>query len=573
MPITPRAPQDRVQQAPLPGLRTGVSAPVEAFGGGREAEDVHQEIQGGLGEAERIAQEEKYQADQIAVMKQAAALTAEQTRLLYHPKTGALNRRGENAFGAPKEVNESWQKTVTDLEKGLVGDRQKMAFRRMALDKQGDIDRALQQHVSVEKRRYDDDTTKAFVGASSNAAVEAYGDPMEVTKQLTTQDAALRDYARRSGMSPDATNQLINETQSRTVRDVIFRALEKGEDIRAKEYLEAGARDFLKGDDLVKVEQAVDKWSTAGRATRLIDGFMAEATSFKELMGKARGIKEDGVRAEAERYAKTRWAEHEFEQREAKNARFTNAYAAIDNSGDQAESPEQAVGPTIWTSITDGKDREELTKAWRIKRGLEAPSTDNAVYYALKTMGANEDTRAEFLSENLLRYRSKLTQQDFQELANFQAGLINKDSKATKEAEGYLSKEQTINQMAETIKDKGQRVEFKTFIDGEIRRWQQGQPDPKKLPPKDEIEKMMRDVIKEKGGYFGLGKSSRVFSAPTNAELMDVENRKQDALQAIAAQDPAEIPKIIEALERNKIPVTPERILELYEKGKVTGGR
>jgi hypothetical protein len=95
MPTVPRYEQ-RVGQAALPNARVSTNAPIEAFGGGQGLQQVAQAAQ----ETLEIVRKEREKADQLAVLEADTKAARLKTSLFFDPKTGAMTRKGKDAFGA-----------------------------------------------------------------------------------------------------------------------------------------------------------------------------------------------------------------------------------------------------------------------------------------------------------------------------------------------------------------------------------------------------------------------------------------------------------------------------------------
>jgi hypothetical protein len=536
-----------------------------------------QEARGLAQDGQELLLREIERMDRLAVGEADAKLSQSETAMMWDKEKGLLTRQKKSALGLEGVAREEHEKSVQEIMGGLHSRAQRDAFLARARARQEDVARAARRHEAVEIRRWDDEVKETRISAGRNDAVVAGVDELVqkgtldgILKGLARQQGAVLDHGERNQVDPELAALEVARIASATHRGVIGRLLDSGQDLLAKDYF-ARYRGQLMDGDLQPAERALKIGNTAGEARRLVDGFMKEATSFKDLMEKARAIEDLDTRKEAEQYAKVRWDERKHELHEARETAYNDARGRIDADDGKGATLTEVIGPTAVAAM-DPKDIPDLEKALRIKRGLEAPVTDQALYYSLKTMGANEDTRREFLGKNLLHYQHKLTQQDFQELTNFQVGLIQKDGKAIREAKGFLSKEDLINARADTITDKTKRVEFKKFMDREIQLWQENQTDPTKMPSKDDIEKMMKDVVRENAGFWG-GKTTS-FTPPTDEEAMAVIARKDKAIEEIERQHPGAKEKMIKILLEAGRPITADALLELYSKWKgAPGGR
>jgi len=557
----PRAGLPGVSPQPVQAPRVRPTMDERNFGGGQATGAAFGQARGLAGDVANITSREEMRAQEA----QFNELVIEAEKEEQARKSALSKLQGKDALKGADDALAQFDKFASELDKKAtsqqVKDRLKLRLERNRMGLQG----FAEPYARGQMEKYEAEVFSSSLDNIENSAVQGFSNPLQVALKIDEQQAAIKRHAALTGKPKEWAASEIAKRESRIHQGVINQYLAAGNDIDAKNYFTAN-KDGILGLAQAGIQANVEEGSSEGVARRAVDGFMESASSFKDLMAKARGLKDDKVRAKAEQYAKVRWHELQEERREERKALVTEAFKRIDKDDGKAGSAYELLTPAIYNSLD--KDEKELAeKEFRIKRGLEARATDRELYYALKTLGANGDTREEFLKDNLLKYRHKLEEQDFKELITFQAGLIKQDGKTLKDADGYISKEQTINQFADTIIDKIQRVEFKSYIDKQIRGWQEGQKDKTLLPPKEEIEKMMRDVVKE-GGY---STKYRTFQGRTpeqsQAEIDDVM-RFQLAAEDIAKQFPDDFRQITEALQRAKIDPTPEKIVNMFEKGK-----
>lgn len=222
-----------------------------------------------------IYERETDKADQIAVTEADAQLSALETELLYNPQTGALNRRGKDAFGLPEEVNTAWAKRVGEIERGLTSDRQRLRFQQMAQGRSADVDRTLQRHVAGEIQSHDRQVTDALLAGERNAAIANYTDPERVGLSLTRQVAAIREFGQRNGLAPEVIDSVVAKETSSTHVAILNRMLAAGSDQLALTYLNAN-RAGIAGEDIADVERKVQVISSESEGARGADAIWRE---------------------------------------------------------------------------------------------------------------------------------------------------------------------------------------------------------------------------------------------------------------------------------------------------------
>lgn len=230
MPTVPRYSNTEKQDA-LPSARLTPSVTPDSLGAG-----LGEGVSNAGASTFKIYQEEKRKADQIATMDADSELAATSTDLLNNPQTGALNRRGRDAFGTPETTLKAFNDRAGEIEKRLTNDEQRLAFRQARLSRQRSLDDTLQRHVSQEIRSYDDQTTNGFVSTEIGAAITEYQDPQRIALAAERVRAAVADHGARNGQPPEAvqagTEKALNELHA----GVIDRMLANGQDQAAQDY-------------------------------------------------------------------------------------------------------------------------------------------------------------------------------------------------------------------------------------------------------------------------------------------------------------------------------------------------
>lgn len=224
MPTVPYPDQPRVQPSGLPSVRVSGNAPLEAFGGGAA---LPSNAAAPLSEMARIAQEATDHANQVAFTGAAAALTDAKTALLYHPQSGLLNQRGENALSAPEQARAGWDAAVEQIQAGLTTPQQKAAFHKYALTDWSQVNLDVQRHVAQQRVVVDTEKTNGLNAALTQEAVNVAAkgvlspDPTVRFQALAKATANAqqvadntRAYATRQGLPKEAITEQVAKTVS-----------------------------------------------------------------------------------------------------------------------------------------------------------------------------------------------------------------------------------------------------------------------------------------------------------------------------------------------------------------------
>lgn len=558
MPVVPRYSEPQVREQGLPGVRITPSAPIEAFGGGDAVAGVFKAAQGAGDVMQKYAAEEKKKADQLAVLDADKKLSEMETRLLYDPQMGALNKKGRDSFGLPDQVMGEFGKGVQEIEKSLNNDEQRMQFRRSAISRQVDIDRQIQKHVSGEIRQYDSTVTESYLANERDAASANYHDPERVGMSIARQRAALLDHANRNGLPPEWVNLKVTESASKTHTGVISRMLANGEDLAAKQYYDAN-RESISGADATHLEKSLEEGTLRGESQRQSDAIMNRGLPMADSLKAAKAIKDPKVRD-----AVVSRVEHEFSARQAAERQDReDAYKTVWTTLEQTK--EMPPNDANWAKLNPSEKHSIETRLAQLKAGLPRV-TDPNTYYELYTLASSPVTRDQFLQMNLMEKHPKLSDQDFQEIVKLQSQLRKGDAQADLKLDGYRTNAQIVDgTLAQAgfdttpkpgSDDATQVNQFRKTVDDKVVALQKstGRPATNK-----EVQEIVDGLIIEGRvsgtGLFGFFQTKRRVFQQQPGEQLEFEAKDIPA---------AERSKIESALRQRGVPVTDERVSQLY---------
>lgn len=545
MPRVP-IPEREVTTAPLPGARLGAQTSARTFGAS-------------LGSAVAdIAEREIDKADQIAVLEADRRLVETETALLHDPKTGALNRRGRDAFAVPEEALGAFDAQVAAIEQGLRGDRQRLAFRRSATSRRLDLDRALQRHVAGEIKAYDSAQTDAYLTNELAAGIAAAGDAERIALAGERLRAAVVDHAARNGLPPEWVQQKTGETQTKLHGGVIERLLATQQDRAAAAYYDAH-KDAIVGTERARLEKALEVGSIRGESQRQADAILAQHTDRAAALTAAKAIAEPAVRDAVETRLRQAFADREQARAERERTLFRNAATAVERTGDTTQ-----VAPSVWAELEPAHRTALETRARQVREGVE-PVTNYQRYYDLMGLASADETRHKFVQVDLMQYRGELSNRHFEELARLQ-GSLRTGTKADEALDGYRTKKQIVDDSMRTIgldptvtdktsKKKAEQVNlFRRRVDEEILALQAQTG--KKATGQD-VQAIVDNLL-IKGTVPGSGwlwdDSKRLYELKPG-EAIDIP---PDEIP------PAERAKIEEALKRRNVAVTPANIAAAF---------
>jgi hypothetical protein len=401
----PQVPGPRVATSPLPGVRAPTSIPREVFGGPDVAGGVAQVADVGM----QLVEKARARADQVALLDADNRLAALQTDV----HTKATQRKGKDAMGATSEATEAWRKGAAEIEQGLASDRQKEAFRRRAQLRWQGLYSGIESHASAEAERFDQETTLAGV---ANRITVATDDPALAPHAAAEARAILTDYWRSQGASDEVVTLKAGEAVSKVHVGAISGMLAQNMDREASAYFREHKAEIV-GDDRVRVENAVSKGTTLGDGQREADRILSVTKTFDEARAEAAKLDDPEVRKEAEGRIRQEYSDRAASKRQEREDAVQRATSTVVRTGSYYAIPLA--------------DREKLSAGENesLRRLAESKAnpkreTDMVTYYALVNLASlNDATRKDFMNLDLMQFRGKLDETDFERLASRQQAM------------------------------------------------------------------------------------------------------------------------------------------------------
>lgn len=407
----PRAPvyKPQVREQATPNVRVSTDTPDLKVS--NASSKIGDALSKSAGSAIKFFEEEKKQADDVAALEVDSELSEFTTDYLYNPKSGALNRKGKDAFGAAQDFEDKWRAKTEEILPRISNGQQRLAFEKIKASRYADVDKTLQKHISVEAREYDNEVTESFVKNERNAAASNYLDNRRIKSSIDSQVEKVIAHAGRNGFSEDdePVKGRVLETKSRTHTAVLSRMLvSPGKEQIAKKYfsqLEVG-KDITPADAKA-IEGIVKEGGLRGDSQALADEMMNKYASrsegLKEIAKRTKDNPE--LREAAEKRFENQLHQKDLAKKEAQETLYDNAAALVrdrmkSQAGFQPVNVQDAVPPDMWTGL-DGEKRKALTAI------AEEVPNDNKVwidFLDLTPVQLAKTTRTEFET----KYWSKL---------------------------------------------------------------------------------------------------------------------------------------------------------------------
>lgn len=347
-----------VENAQLPGARVSPDSSLEAFGGGP-----HLAAQATI--ITEMQATAKKQADEIAVMEADRKLSEFENQVLYDPKSGALNRMGKDAFGAPQQVSESFKETSDKIAGSLANDEQKIAFQKFRNQRAYDLDKQVQRHVSVEMRKFDDEATNAYVSNEREAASLNYTDPDRIDMAIARQAGAIQAFGKRNGMPAEWVAQKVKATTGATYALVVDRMLANQQDVLAKTYFDDHQKE-IDAKDTLRLEKELKVGNMRGESQRQSDTILATTKDLGSALKEARAIKDPAIRDATEERVNKFYVEQQHILKQQQDKTFLEATNVIEKSRDV-----RAIPPAQWLSMSLEQRNALESRAKHLTSGTE----------------------------------------------------------------------------------------------------------------------------------------------------------------------------------------------------------
>jgi hypothetical protein len=500
-------------------------------------------------ETRRLQDEERRRADDLAVLGAENRLAEWERARLYDPKQGALTLKGKDSFELPEAIEEEFGKLAGEVERTMQTPEQKAAFARVRASRQNAVSMTVRRHVYGEMQTYRANELKARVDNAQDLAIHNALDPRRAGEELQRAVDAISLEAPRLGFGPEQVAAQIAGVRSNVHVGTIERLIENDQMTAAREYFEE-ASSQIAGDKLADIEKAIEAGALKANAQRESDRIVAAGGTLTAQREQARQIQDPDLRDAVMQRIEHENAVQERVDRETHEDRLRGVYDILDRQPNIANIP-----ATEWSRMS-GAERSSARAYAEAKAKGTPVETDLATYYSLMQKAA-EDPEA-FATENLLRYRGKLHETEFKQLAGMQVSVRNGERR-TDEVEAYSTFTQIFNDTLEGVgfdpDDAGAlalRRRFEQMAETEARL--AGKKKLTNTEIQEVLDRLVMNVTTEKGAWGNI--------IPGGQPFWDVTKRGFDL--SIDDVPQGMRPQIVDALRRKNIPITNDTILDTY---------
>jgi hypothetical protein len=561
--------QRQVTTAPIPGVRKrAAETPISEGAGFEQAKaqkaDAIAQLGGtvaraGIEEYSQILQEERQKADDTALLEAETTLGKWEHSRLYNPDTGALTKQGKDAMGLPEQVGQDFDKVASDLSAGLSTDRQRAEFARVKANHAVNLDSTIQRHVFQESQKYEATELDGFVTNGVNTAIHSALDPRRVAQELNTVTAKIELHGPRVGMSPETVKTAVAAARSEVHVGVINNLLANSQHRQAAIYFEE-VKDQIAGDKLATVTKAVNIGSVNGEAQKASDAIIRAGGSLTEQREKAKAIDDPDVRDQTLQYIEHEDAIRKREAQGKDEDLMVTAGNLIDKGGIRA------VPPGLLAQLTPTQ-KETLEKY--AKRNIVGGTgdSDKVRYFDLKTMALDEPQK--FKDVNLRNDLAKLTKTELKELLELQDHIRKGDTpRADAALDGFRTNQQIVDDTLDLahVARTGAKAQtelvarFRRTLDDQVGSWQRLTG---KKAGNDDVQRLADDLLARGVAVPNSWFQQLIGNPLTGKRLLDV---------TVADIPPAIKTHIVDLLQKNRIQVNDQTILQSYIDGQLKAG-
>lgn len=223
----------------------------------------------------------KKRGDQVSLIEAQRKLDEWDAVNVFSPETGALAKKGKDAFDLPNRLGADFDKYGQEIFDGLANDDQKIAFQKMWYDRADTLNRTLMGHERQQMDSFASRESNALKDSSVNRASLYYNVPSVIDQSINDARFAARTQASVDGLSDQATELAELEAESKVRLGALTRMADA--DPRAAiEFYKTYAHRFT-AEDLLRAQNLMSpaerKYKASDTANRAVAQMVPKVTS------------------------------------------------------------------------------------------------------------------------------------------------------------------------------------------------------------------------------------------------------------------------------------------------------
>lgn len=577
MPSVPTA-KRRVNESVLPGARVNTQAQEENFGGGRGIQDIENAAQGLLSTGAQIYKEEKDKADKSVLLDKQSKFLNDYNKLWNDPESGFASVKGKQSAEMQEAYKGRFEELANQYQGELANDNQKAMFNQFLSSKRDEWNKKTQNHVFNEVTDYNNKQTESNLQINLEYAVQNYTTPGKVGESLANQEALIQEFGERNGLPPEDIEMKKLQAKSNTHLGVLNQMVNDGKFKTAKAYFNA-TKDQVSSEAEEKMFNLIERSVLKGEAIEVTDNLVNQGLTKTDALAEARKIEDPDKRDMVVQRLKTRYAEIETIKKEDQFATYNQIGKHILGGGNLDDLPESQVMKLSYKQLKEFQEYE------RKKKAGESINTDLKVYHELEQLAADRPNA--FKQLPLEKYLTKLKEGDFKHFSKLQAGLRKNDQETISELDGIRSKKdivnQTLNEMQIDYSRKASSDDikkanlFRERVDNVVIEKQRELGRKLNNNEVNEIvEDLRTDLVLNKGFIWDDTKKSFELGIEDldTIDFDELDDREKNNIFTSIQRNMRyedvpqdEVEKITDALRRNGMQVSKEKVVQYYFQG------
>lgn len=507
------------------------------------------------GQVAQIGDEYQKQQDIAAVSAARRALDDWERSAIFDPEKGAINRRGQDAFGVPDALREDFDKTAGKVSESLKTERQRRAFQEMADGRRGQVLDWAAKHAGRERESFDEGQYQADVKSFQDRAALF---PDKAPAELAMMQQRTIGYLRSKGRSTEEINAAMRDNTDKAHASVLSSLLSGGQDAEAVKYFDAN-KAGMQADTVARSEAAIKQAVTLTAAQRNADEVIGKGLPMDQALAETREkFKGDGKAAElAVNQVKTRYAERDLAVKQAEQSSYEAARLHVERG--------QQIPFKVWNGMDDGHRADILASQRGRAEALEAKArgrevkTDWPTYLRLRDFAGTDPEK--FMAEDLGKYAGHIGGAQLEQLQDLKDRLAD-----PKKQRDSVSLQQQVTAAVKSLKLSGKQGEEKagqlqTAISNAIFAAEEAKGKALTAPERQkEIDRLLIHGEVESGSWWKSDPDVRLY------EIAGDPTQRAKFAPTISDADRATIVQRFEARGVKK--PTPDQIMQAYKAWK-----
>jgi len=451
----------------LPGVDIGqVETPQIRFQPQNNLSEMGQTIArvaGGLYQQhQQIRQEQIQKQNRVVLRASERELMDAELEILYNPKSGAMTKRGRDAFSLPDDTGTAYDKVADQIRTKLNNDEQRAEFEEIYSTRKGRMSEKVMVHTGREMQVYNDAEIEAYIANATTLAVQS-GNPAEIaTERQNIVDKRL-EWAEDRGLGREQVEAHVLEDTTRLHSGVISSLLSQQRDVEARMYFKQ-FRNEIAGSVLPQIEKSLQAGKQNGDAIRHSDKIISQfpygtqGVNKRTWMDEAAKVQDPEVRKELEGRLNTQYQIFEQDAADAKAAQGEAAKSAVDQWERDSRRLIDRGGLAVdalktlpgWYDMPDDVQKSAIAYANAMQKGPEKIETDWGVYTELRALASTNPQ--EFAKQDPMAWRGKLANSEYEQMVQVRSTILEKKPEKTDELLfGFRSVKQVIDDTLEPL--------------------------------------------------------------------------------------------------------------------------